>query len=281
MTSNIIQALWIGDRLGQMERLCIRSFLHHGHEFHLYLYGPCTGVPAGTTVRDGREILPDDQIFRYQGGYGAGSPSAVSNLFRYALLFERGGWWVDLDLIALKPFEFDGEYVLGLVRGKGGRTRVAAGAIRVPPNSELIGRCLEVARATDKHRVRWGEIGPRMLTRMAQELDLQEAMQPPSVFYDIEAADFWQLIRPGQPIPDSVAVHLWAQLWRHYGVNPDGRYPATSIYERLIARYLPEAPAEPRPRVNVTATILRSLPRRLTTGAWFWSRQLGRRLRRS
>jgi hypothetical protein len=277
MTSDIIQSLWIGDRLSVMERLSIQSFLDQGHEFHLYLYAPCDGVPAGATIRDGREILPASQIFRYQGGYGAGSPSAFSNLFRYAMLFERGGWWVDLDLIALKPFRFDTEHVLGLVRGGKGGTRVAAGAIRVPPGSALIGRCLEIARAAEKRSVRWGEIGPRLLRRMAEELGMHASMQAPPVFYDIDAADFWRLIRPGQPTPQGVGLHLWAQLWRHYGLNPDGRYPETSIYERLIARYLPETGTEARPRVNVTAAILRSVPRRISTGMWFWSSRLRRR----
>jgi hypothetical protein len=281
LTSDVIQSLWIGDRLSVMERLSIESFLHLGHAFHLYLYAPCDRVPAGTTIKDGREILPANQIFRYQGGYGEGSPSAFSNLFRYALLFERGGWWVDLDLVALKPFQFDTDHVLGLVRGGRGGSRVAAGAIRVPPGSQLIGRCLEVARAAEKRSVRWGEIGPRLLRRMAQELGMEASMQPPSVFYDIDAADFWRLIRPRQTIPDGVAVHLWAQLWRHYGLNPDGRYPETSIYEQLIARYLPEAGTEARPRVNVTAAILRSLPRRVSTGMWFWSSRMRRRLRRA
>jgi hypothetical protein len=281
LTADVIQSLWIGDRLSVMERLSIESFLHLGHPFHLYLYAPCDRVPAGTTIKDGREILPANQIFRYQGGYGEGSPSAFSNLFRYALLFERGGWWVDLDLVALKTFQFDTDHVLGLVRGGRGGSRVAAGAIRVPPGSQLIGRCLEVARAAEKRSVRWGEIGPRLLRRMAQELGMEASMQPPSVFYDIDAADFWRLIRPRQRIPDGVAVHLWAQLWRHYGLNPDGRYPETSIYEQLIARYLPEAGTEPRPRVNVTAAILRSLPRRVSTGMWFWSSRMRRRLRRA
>ena len=36
MTSDVIQSLWIGDRLSVMERLCIQSFLDQGHQFHLY-----------------------------------------------------------------------------------------------------------------------------------------------------------------------------------------------------------------------------------------------------
>ena len=50
MSSDIIQSLWIGDRLSVMERLCIQSFLDQGHQFHLYLYAPCDRVPAGATI---------------------------------------------------------------------------------------------------------------------------------------------------------------------------------------------------------------------------------------
>ena len=32
--SNIIQTLWIGDSLSPMERLCLASFVYHGHDVH-------------------------------------------------------------------------------------------------------------------------------------------------------------------------------------------------------------------------------------------------------
>jgi hypothetical protein len=280
MTSNVIQSLWIGDRLGSMQQLAIRSFLHHGHEFHLYLQGECAGVPPGTTIRDSRDILANDPIHRYQKGYGRGSPSLFSNLFRSALLFRLGGWWVDMDVIALKPFRFAGDYVLGMARSSRGRPRVAAGVIHVPAESELMRRCLDHLRNTDLGRARWGEVGPSLLGRKAAELRMEEAMQPPEVFYPVDAPDFWRCIRPGQALPDATAVHLWAQLWRHYAINPDGRFPETSMYEQLIATYLPEKLLEDRPPVNVSAAILRSVPGRISAGLWFWSRRLRRRFRR-
>lgn len=62
MSNRVIQSLWVHGRLSPMERLCIRSFLAHGHEFHLYAYGPLEGVPEGTRVVDAREILPEDRV---------------------------------------------------------------------------------------------------------------------------------------------------------------------------------------------------------------------------
>src|SRR6185369_1712606 len=235
-------------------------FLHHGHEFHLYLNGACEGTPPGTTTRNCREILPNDPVHRFQKGYGRGSPALFSDLFRFALLLQQGGWWVDLDVIAMKPFKFAGDYVLGMARGSRGHPRVAAGVIHVPRESELMRRCLDSLRNMDLLRARWGETGPSLLGRMTAGMGMEEAMQPPEVFYPIDAPDFWRCIRPRQALPDATAVHLWAQLWRHYAINPDGQFSETSMYEQLIARYLPEKLLEDRPSVNVSAAILRSVP---------------------
>src|SRR5690625_7959918 len=105
----VIQGLWIDGELSAMEELCIRSFLANGHEFHLYTYGDVPNAPSGATVRDAREILPEDRIFRCEGGvFGKGSLTGFADIFRYQLLFDRVGWWVDMDVICLKPFPFEG-----------------------------------------------------------------------------------------------------------------------------------------------------------------------------
>lgn len=135
-----IQSLWIGSRLSLMEQLCIRSFQAHGHPFHLYVEQEPAGVPPGTVLHDVREILPDTPVWRYQSGFGAGSPALYSNLFRMALLSQRGGWWVDLDVVALQSFPVTPDPVLGLARRGNGSTYLAAGVIRLPPASLLAAR---------------------------------------------------------------------------------------------------------------------------------------------
>ena len=64
--ADLIQSLWIGPRLTTMEQLTIRSFLEHGHEFRLYVYDRVDGVPEGTVVCDGNEVLPRSRIFTYR-----------------------------------------------------------------------------------------------------------------------------------------------------------------------------------------------------------------------
>ena len=76
--SNIIQGLWIGKSLSKMEQLSIKSFLDNGHEYHLYTYSDVKNIPKGTVIKDGNEIITENQIFTYKNG----SYSAFSNLFR-------------------------------------------------------------------------------------------------------------------------------------------------------------------------------------------------------
>ena len=91
-----------------MEEMCLSSFVHHGHEVHLYSYSEIENVPEGVEKKDGREILPEDMIFEYKHHK---SFSGFSNYFRYKLLSEKGGWWTDTDVVCLKPFDFDSNYV--------------------------------------------------------------------------------------------------------------------------------------------------------------------------
>ncbi len=98
---DVIQRLWIGERLSPMERLSITSFLRNGHPFHLYVYGKPDGVPEGTVVLDANEILPSSRIFKYAAH---NTYAGFANFFRYKLLSEKGGWWVDADTVCLKPF---------------------------------------------------------------------------------------------------------------------------------------------------------------------------------
>src|ERR1700678_418306 len=119
-----------------MERLCIESFLQNGHPFHLYVYEDVAGVPAGTELRDANQILPASRIFQY---YEHASYSGFSNFFRYKLLLEFGGWYTDTDMVCLRPFDFESDYVFS---SQGIRTprMVNCGVMKAPPASDIMAR---------------------------------------------------------------------------------------------------------------------------------------------
>jgi len=247
MSRPIVQALWIGSRLSVMERLSICSYLEQGHPFHLYTYDDVENIPAGAVVRDGREILPADEIFCYQRGFGKGSFSAFSNCFRYKLLLERGGWWSDLDSVCLRPLDFAGEHVAGYERHPEGDQRIASGLMKVPPGSPLMKFCWEASWQVDRSTVRWGQIGPALLAKAVRELNVSLQTLEPSVFYPINYWQVWELVRQHELPADCSAIHLWNSQWRRHGLNPDSIFRPDCIYEQLKKTFKVRSP------VNATA----------------------------
>src|SRR5206468_3047474 len=84
---------------------------------------------------------------------GKGSLAAFSDLFRYRLLLDQGGWWVDADVFCLKPFDFTAPYVFGAEVKP-----VASGIIKMPRGCALAERCYELARRVDPQTIVWNEL---------------------------------------------------------------------------------------------------------------------------
>ena len=107
----VVQSLWVGNDLTDMEKYCIQSFLNTGHEFHLYTYGKIGGIPKGVKIKDGNQIMPAKEIFQLRSTF-----LPFSDIFRYKMLYEKGGYWVDMDLIAIKKLDFQEPYVFSSER---------------------------------------------------------------------------------------------------------------------------------------------------------------------
>ncbi len=239
-----IQGLWIGARLSTLERLTIRSFQCHGHAFHLYVYDEVAAVPRGTVLHDASAIMPASRIFRY-------SPSAsyagFANLFRYQLLHERGGWWVDMDTVCLRPFDFVTPYVFASEDHQTG-PMVTSGILKTPAGAPILAAAREIAATKKAEDLSWGETGPRLLASLVERFGLDRYAEPPATFCPIPWLEWRRLINSDLDpfsLPAGVhAIHMWNEMWRREGQDKDARYPRDSPYERLKRRYL----TAPRPR---------------------------------
>jgi hypothetical protein len=239
--ARVVQSLWIGASLGSIQRLTIQSFLCHGYEFCLYTFNEISNVPEGTTLCDASTILPKESVFCYQDGFGKGSYSAFSNLFRYQLLYEKGGWWVDMDVVCLKPFDFNDDFVFATELEGDGSIYAASCVFKSPPRAEYLRYCLEVCAAKDKARLRWGEIGPALLDDAIKRFNLTAHLVPVHVFTPIDHFKFNDILQPDFDISrlaNSYGVHLWNQMWKANGIDPDEESHPSSLYARLKARYL-------------------------------------------
>ena len=226
-----------------MERLSISSFLKNGHPFHLYAYQPIEDVPDGTVVLDANEILPSSRVWK---NTGYDTYAGFSDVFRYRLLFEKGGWWVDTDTVCLKPFQFDEPFVFASVMIPAPPNddyvpAISAGVFKTPPASAIMQSACAVCDAVEPSEVVWGQIGPQLLRRLVPEFLLQGYVHPPEVFLPIPWKE-WDLMLKQEISwefgPETVAVHLFNEMWRRAGANKYKTWDAGCLFEQLKRRYL-------------------------------------------
>jgi hypothetical protein len=237
MGNSVVQGLWIGNELSVLERLSIASFLNQGHEYHLYVYSDIRNVPEGTTVRDGREILPESLIFQYKAHK---SFSAFANFFRYKLLLDKGGWWVDADTVCLRSFDFPRAYVFSSER-YGAREFVNCGVVKVPPRSAVMCHAWGVCCSKQRENLRWGEVGPRLMAESVERLSLQRFVESPHTFCPIGYPDWDGVLDPAKAwhfTEEVYAVHLWNEMWRRDQRDKNETYHCDCLYEQLKRRYL-------------------------------------------
>lgn len=224
-----IQSLWIG-KLSPVEQLCIRSFLRHGHEFHLYTYDPIGGIPDGCIVRDAGEIMPESEINRFQ------NLANFSDLFRFTLLHRVGGWWVDLDVCCLKPFTFNAEHIFSSQYERNGNAdETNSGLMRAPRGSAVMRYCIDRIAQTDTTKCGWAEIGPALVLAAVRKFGLRH--EPHKRFCPIHYFEApGNVFGPGSDAvsfgPETFAVHLWNEEARRGGIDKFAQHPG-SLFARL------------------------------------------------
>jgi len=232
MEKNIIQSLWIGNKLSIIERIAAASFLANGHKFHLYVYDDIKDVPSGVKIVDANEIIPEAQLHAYRRKY-----ALFSDWFRYELLFKKGHFWVDMDNICLKPYIFQEDFVFG----KEDSYTVASGVLRFPVGHVILKNLIHLCKAPNvilrddssktkiikairkyllgnrRYRVMWGEVGPHALTRELNKYNLFHKAKPFTFFYPIhyscwksvfDDTFFDQIFLFGA----TYSIHLWNEM---------------------------------------------------------------------
>ncbi len=246
-----IQSLWIGDELSVMERLCIASFLENGHPFHLYAYKDIKNVPSGAVIKDAGELIPDNRIFKYKD---RDTYAGFSNVFRYKLLFERGNYWVDTDVICLRPFSSESDYVFAKskrIKSDGGDLVpfwIESCVIKTPPGAEVMNYCYEESIKRNPDELNFGDIGPGLLEAGLNKFKLHKYIEGTEVYCPITYTD-WERAISGSPFISwteqakmlfrrSLGLHLWNEMWRESETDKNKAFPYVSIYESLKRKYL-------------------------------------------
>jgi hypothetical protein len=246
-------SLWVGSRLGAVERACLRSVMAQGHALTLWCYEVPEGVPAGVELADAERIVPASEIVLHRRG----SPALFANHFRYELQRRAMGFWVDCDIYLVRPLEGMDRHVFGWAAPGHINTAI----LRLPPDSPLIAPLLRLfeerevppwlelrAKLAAWYRLRrtgrtglslmpWGSAGPLALTWLARREGLDGCALPANVFYPRHWDDARWILDPAIGLDAVVgsetrAVHLWNELIKGF---KDGPAPRGSFLARLQA----------------------------------------------
>lgn len=220
-SNRIVNGLWIGNKLSKLELLTISSFIENRHEFHLWTYSDIvTPLSSRVIVRDAAEILPREAVYRRivaddETGVGKGSFAGFSDLFRYKLLYEKGGYWADMDITCLKPLDFPEPYVF-----RPHRVGVVGNLMKCPPGSLLMRLTLE--RAQRQVDSGW-HFGNRALSETIAELGLERYIRSGICNPDSWLGFVQSLVEQDAPIPpEFYAIHWVNEFWRT--VSQDNGY---------------------------------------------------------
>lgn len=232
-----VNAVWIGKEFPMVQRLSARSWLAHGHEYHLWVYDHVVGVPDGVIVRDGTDIL-EGPIHRYTDPKHKDSPVLHANLFRYAFLAKRGGAFVDADTVCLAEFDLTGEWAFSSeVVAKKPHPNFAF--VCVPERETAFARDCYGEAQSRLHTKTWGLFGPALLNQQIANHDMGAYVLAPEVFCKI---GYWEISRFFDPDPPDMegclGSHMWQQILSRNGIDLILDRPKTSLWQRWREAYL-------------------------------------------
>lgn len=208
-----VQSFWIGKELDIFGILTIKSYLLKGYKFDLYVYDDVKNIPTGTNILDAHIILDKNNIFVYE----CGGISAFSNMFRYILLYEKGGIWVDMDMICVNNLDtlLQYDYVFSSETNMCGFKHINVGFIKVPKKSKLMYLCYENCKLLrdSTETLKWGSLGPKLFNRIVKSLKLTKHTMPSKIFCPIYYNNLDQLTILNTVDNDILCVHLWNRCW--------------------------------------------------------------------
>jgi mannosyltransferase OCH1-like enzyme len=232
----VVQTFWHGDVIGPYQLVCLRSFADCGHQVEVFSYDSHLQLPGWIERRNAAEILPRDKVLRPLGGRLA----IHANLFRYALLHQRGGWWINPDVILIKP-DLPAADIFFAGRDDFGLT--STGMLRFPKGHPIVKAGLEKTLSLAETAADWDASGAMMLTELIRQhglgshLHLREPLGPIS-WFDVPA-----LFSPSQRehlerlCQSAQVLQFHDDVWRRSGVPQWLGPPEGSLLDSLFQRH--------------------------------------------
>lgn len=231
MAKDTFNMFWHGTRLSTLELVCMQSFVDCGHRLRIHTYDE-TDVPPGAENVDASEILPRERLFYFEN-----SPASFSDIFRYKLLLEQGGWWVDTDVLCLssdiEPCQYYwAEQVPGVVNNA---------VLKAPALDPISAKLLLLSEQRAPKISKWGQLGPALLTEVVAGLDKIASGSTGDAYpiHWLQTHLFWlpewsDTVR--RRVQGSTFVHFWRGMFQRFGIDVESAPPEGSFLAGLYPK---------------------------------------------
>ena len=249
----IVNSFWIGRKLGTVHAACLRSFVRNGHDVVLHAFGRPEDTPDGVRIFDAAKLMAETEIISHKK---TGSLALASDVYRYRIMREGLGIYIDADMYCIKPMT-DDEYLFGFENAD----RLNGAVLKIPQNSGLLTDILKAAedpyfippwmefhkRAIGTIRKTigfprhistrtWGAIGPALITHCVRERGLLSKAKPVELYYPLDCAQTDRLFERGLRVEDiatdkTEAIHLFNTMIKDKEILPD-----TPLHQIITAK---------------------------------------------
>ena len=204
----------MGDNLGHYELACLLSLVEAGNSVGLYVYNKPKNCPVEIEILDANDILVEREVFPTASS--PGTFSGFSNLFRYQMLQMSESIWVDTDIMSAPVGFSDDAYLFGWESND----FINGAVLSAPKSSQFLSTLVENVRSKEVGDLKWGEIGPKLITKTAISMCLEPYAKPRHVFYPLAYNEVWKLFSESHTeelegrFSESSTVHLWNEVMR-------------------------------------------------------------------
>lgn len=236
---------WNSNNLSIYENLSLTSFVKNGFDVNLYSFYNIK-LPKGVKLKNASTILDKNEINRYKHAGKKNCLAAFADKFRIELQKKKLGWWFDLDIICLKNVKYflelerKNKFIIGIEI----KNKINTAVLKINDNS-LVDEISEKINNFG-YNIKWGEIGPTLVTKILKSKKILHKAQPQYKFYAINFENFKLLLLPKYKTIAknltklSFTSHIYNQIFSRFGIPKNIMPPKDSFLYEIFIKYSPE-----------------------------------------
>lgn len=224
-TNKIVQSLWLSDTLSLNEMMCIMSYVYNGHQFHLYTYTQIDNAPSECIIHNANDILEKNEEI---------SEHDFTQLFKYKVLYEKGGYWTDMDMICINKLNFVEPYIFSseLMINTANKSLINSSIIKCPPKSEY------ALFSYNTYLSKCGDNPAKFMTDCVKKYGLEMYVKHWTTFCPVTTSLLDDLLKPKKLKLNYQwsTIKLWDEFWKKRDFNKNKIYYG-SLFCNLVNKY--------------------------------------------